>query len=137
MFSEAQPYRVPHQLRRLLLKLALHCHSVPSQLVIRDGEWSTIQNRGGGAFADIYEGQYKGERVAVKRLRVFQMTDNTTRAQILNVRVYICFLSRGRTHSITLSSPYIMNLYFGVTYLTNIFSLSSELRRIFSTSRYA
>lgn len=77
--------RVQHRLRRILLKLALRCRSVPSQLILRDGQWSSLLDRGGGSFADIYEGDYKGKRVAVKRLRLFQVTDDTARAGLVSV----------------------------------------------------
>ena len=77
--------RVQHRLRRILLKLALRCRSVPSQLILRDGQWSSLVDRGGGSFADIYEGEYKGKRVAVKRLRLFQVTDDTARAGLVSV----------------------------------------------------
>lgn len=86
MFDGTDTQRgVQHRLRRILLKLALRCRSVPSQLILRDGQWSSLVDRGGGSFADIYEGEYKGKRVAVKRLRLFQVTDDTARAGLVSV----------------------------------------------------
>ncbi|KAF8212600.1 kinase-like domain-containing protein [Mycena galopus ATCC 62051] len=58
--------------RRLLVKLSEACDSLPSSLTIRGIDNKSANPISGGGFADIYEAQYEGHRVALKRLRSFQ-----------------------------------------------------------------
>ncbi|THH27686.1 hypothetical protein EUX98_g6507 [Antrodiella citrinella] len=71
---------------------------VPSQLILRDAQWSSMEGRGGGAFADIYRAKYRGKTVAVKRLRVFQMTDDVAKNDLINSLYHESLLWRHLSH---------------------------------------
>ncbi|THH29237.1 hypothetical protein EUX98_g4952 [Antrodiella citrinella] len=57
-----------------------------------------MENRGGGAFADIYRGEYEGKLVAVKRLRIFQITDDSTKDALVNSLYHESLLWRHLSH---------------------------------------
>jgi hypothetical protein len=60
-----------HRARRLIIKLGLKANTVPRSVLIHKNEVQMHSNMpmGYGGFANVYEGSYRGNRVAVKQLR--------------------------------------------------------------------
>lgn len=77
-------------LRHVQLKLALRSKLLPFSLYVNNVECSKNSFAAGG-FADIYKGAHKGKKVAIKRLRVFQMMGQARTAEMLQAsfRVYV------------------------------------------------
>ncbi|KAH8097003.1 hypothetical protein BXZ70DRAFT_943874 [Cristinia sonorae] len=98
LFPDSHAHSVQDRLRRLLLKLALGCRSVPSQLILRDGQWTSLESYGGGSFADIFRGEYQGKAVAVKRLRIFQISDEATKNLLVSSLYHESLLWRHLSH---------------------------------------
>lgn len=65
-----------NKLRKLSLKLSITHDIFPSALVLREVQLSNQKLIGSGSFADVFVGTYNGEKVALKRLRVFAMTQD-------------------------------------------------------------
>ncbi len=80
-------------LRRLSLKVSAASGLLPMSLVLDGVESSHQEYLGGGGFADIYSGTYKGEKVALKRLRVFLSSEESQKRKILRVRTSRCIAS--------------------------------------------
>ncbi|THH32590.1 hypothetical protein EUX98_g1593 [Antrodiella citrinella] len=53
---------------------------------------------GGGGFADIYKGIFNEQRVALKRLRVFMMTEESRRPEMMKAFYHECLLWRNLSH---------------------------------------
>ncbi|KAH8100929.1 kinase-like domain-containing protein [Cristinia sonorae] len=70
------------RLRRILLKLSLHHNLLPSALTLPNVVCSTSESIGFGGFADVFCGTHQGRRVALKRLRVFLMSDPSKRQEL-------------------------------------------------------
>lgn len=73
------------RLRRLLLRLALKYDQLPSGIHISGVTCACTESIVCGGFADIFKGVYKGEVVALKRLRVFQMMEPSRKARVKKV----------------------------------------------------
>ncbi len=73
-------------LRRLVLKLCFDSNVVPQSLVLRGLVYSEKGSFSGGGFADIYRGTYRQIPVALKRLRVFQIIEESKRGKLRKVR---------------------------------------------------
>ncbi|CAL1710290.1 unnamed protein product [Somion occarium] len=69
-----EPHR--YTLRRLLIRLSRESHILPSSLFLSGVVCKDRDAFGGGAFADIFQAKYNGKMVALKRLRVFQISTN-------------------------------------------------------------
>ncbi len=65
------PDRTTHPLRRLLIALCRRTQTLPKSFLIRGVRLRDKVPINGGGFADIFRGSYKGETVALKRLRNF------------------------------------------------------------------
>ncbi len=63
-----------HTLRRLLIRLSQNSHCLPGSLFLQGVECRDREPTGGGSFADIFQATLKGKGVALKRLRVFQVS---------------------------------------------------------------
>jgi hypothetical protein len=65
--------RSRHSAHRLLVKLSENCGILPPILSITGIENCSKEPVAGGGFADIFRASYRGEDVALKRLRDFQV----------------------------------------------------------------
>jgi len=65
--------RSRHNAHRLLVKLSENCGILPSYLSIVEVDNCGQEPVGGGGFSDIFKASYRGEDVALKRLRDFQI----------------------------------------------------------------
>lgn len=63
-----------HAVRRLLIRLSQTSHTLPASLFIQGVECQDREPTGGGSFADIFRASLRGKDVALKRLRVFQVS---------------------------------------------------------------
>lgn len=72
-------------LRRTSMKLAEASDQLPSTLFLSGVELVHRDAVRGGAFADIFEGTYKGVKVALKRLRIFLQNTTTEHTRISRV----------------------------------------------------
>ncbi|TCD60727.1 hypothetical protein EIP91_009621, partial [Steccherinum ochraceum] len=61
------------KLRKLSLKLSIAHDILPTTLVLKGVQCTESVSVGAGAFADVYIGSFRGEKVALKRLRVYLM----------------------------------------------------------------
>ncbi|THH29179.1 hypothetical protein EUX98_g5005 [Antrodiella citrinella] len=61
---------LPKALRRLTMKLTVHHNKLPHAFYLKGVTCSEKESRGAGGFADVFIGEWKGEGVALKRLRV-------------------------------------------------------------------
>lgn len=68
------------------MKLSLKHNKLPASLFLRGVKFSGGDSHGSGSFADIYLGELDGAVVALKRLRVFQMVEESKREQLRRVR---------------------------------------------------
>lgn len=61
-----------------MFKLSLKCEVIPS--ILFQGEVECLEHlpRYGGSFGDVFHGMLAGRQVALKRLRLFQLTDKET-----------------------------------------------------------
>ncbi|TCD66074.1 hypothetical protein EIP91_001832 [Steccherinum ochraceum] len=74
-------HRYRNQLRKLSLKLSI-THGILPTLVLLEGVQTEGQQAGAGAFADVYIGTLHGEKVALKRLRVYLMATEGQKEQM-------------------------------------------------------
>ncbi|KAJ6551697.1 kinase-like domain-containing protein, partial [Mycena capillaripes] len=66
-------------LHRLIVKLSFSCGKLPSSLCIEGVEQTGQRPVAAGGFADIYKAVYRSNNVALKKLRLYQIsTDQTT-----------------------------------------------------------
>lgn len=59
-----------------MIKISQACDEVPSPLFVRGVTLLQREAAFGGGFADVYKASYRGQIVALKRLRVFQNQPN-------------------------------------------------------------
>lgn len=71
----------------MVFDVCLSCNIVPQDLLVREVECISEDNYAGGGYADVYCGTWRGEKVALKRLRTFQMTDGPTYKKMRKVRM--------------------------------------------------
>lgn len=57
-------------LRKLALKLTVEYDALPTSFYLKGVKCVESESRGSGAFADLYLGEWNGQAVALKRLRV-------------------------------------------------------------------
>ena len=77
------------RIHRLLVKLSLKYNILPASLFIRGVKFSGGECHGSGSFADIFLADLDGVRVALKRLRMFQMIDESKKAQLKRVSIFL------------------------------------------------
>lgn len=70
------------RLFRLLRRLVKSSEVLPRCYELKGIQCDFGRAREGGAFADIFEGEYREQRVCVKAVRLFEIKDNT---QLLRV----------------------------------------------------
>ena len=75
-------------LRRLTLKLCFSSDVVPQSLILKGLLQSEKESTIGGGFSDIFRGTYRQIPVALKRLRVFQLVEESKRKKLRRVRLY-------------------------------------------------
>ncbi|KAJ3485630.1 hypothetical protein NLI96_g4832 [Meripilus lineatus] len=68
-----------HALRKLLMQLCSEFKVVPQALMLAGSIVSEIHFIAGGGFADVFQGIYQQVPVAIKRLRIFQVSDESAR----------------------------------------------------------
>jgi len=73
---------VQRRLRRLLLKLSLEYQRLPLALFLIGVKCHSQEGTGFGGFADVFYGTYQDRKVALKKLRIFQMTDPSSRLEM-------------------------------------------------------
>lgn len=83
--SQFQSYK--NKLRKLTLKMAVSHSILPSTLVLRGVELVDGKQHGAGGFADVYWGNYRGYKVALKKLRVYIMATDTQKVNMRKVRI--------------------------------------------------
>ncbi len=71
--------------RNLLLKLSLESGLFPTCLMVNGVECTNRENFSAGGFADVYCGTLNQHKVALKRLRAFQMVDGSTYQKLKKV----------------------------------------------------
>jgi hypothetical protein len=69
---------------RLLHKLAQKCDKLPSSLVLENIVLLEREPSCIGGFADVFQASYRGQLVALKRLRRFQNPENYEKVQKVN-----------------------------------------------------
>jgi len=67
-----QGFLTDSAVHRLLVKLSEASDTLPSSLFIKGIKLLENNAEYGGGFADIFRAEYRGERVALKRLRIFE-----------------------------------------------------------------
>lgn len=75
------------RIRTLMTKLALTSGRLPKALFLQDVQRTSIDPVAQGSFSDIYEGQFQGKAVALKRLRVFHMIEDTKTVRVIEIEV--------------------------------------------------
>ena len=85
-----------NQLRRLSLKVAITYDKFPTPLVLRGVQCDTTNQHGAGGFADVFCGTYNGEKVALKRLRVYLMMTDEQKTNLKKVRTGFLRVSSSR-----------------------------------------
>lgn len=76
-----------NKLRRFTLKMALNHEIFPTTLIIRGVQCSDNTERLSGGFADIYTGTYRGEKVALKVLRIYSNMPESKKQKLRKVRM--------------------------------------------------
>jgi hypothetical protein len=71
-FSDDKKY-----LLTFLLNLVKTTQVLPQSYKLQGIQCDFSQAREGGAYADIFQGDYQGRKVCVKAVRIFQKDDNT------------------------------------------------------------
>ncbi|TCD63897.1 hypothetical protein EIP91_004806 [Steccherinum ochraceum] len=66
------PTETRDAIRRMMLKLSVRTTKLPKSLFLQGVISKDTESYSAGAFADIFVGEYHGQKVALKRLRVFQ-----------------------------------------------------------------
>ncbi|THH32597.1 hypothetical protein EUX98_g1594 [Antrodiella citrinella] len=97
---------VHRRLRELLLQLSLAYHKLPHKLFLdRDPNQfqCEVDSWSAGGFADIHRGIYRGELVAVKRLRIFKDMPETKKKEVTDAFHHECLLWRTLSHEHVLS----------------------------------
>lgn len=73
------------KLRRISLKLVFQYDKMPAALLLKSVKCPDREIRIAGGFADVYCGEYVGEKVALKCLRVFLMSSEVQKAKLKRV----------------------------------------------------
>lgn len=75
-------------LLNLLCELAKSAQVFPQYYKLKNLRCDFSQPREGGAFADIYEGEYENQKVCLKTVRVFGKRDDAQRLRVSVIRTY-------------------------------------------------
>jgi len=86
------------RIHRLLVKLSLKYNVLPASLFLHGVKFSGEECHSSGSFADIYLGELDGSQVALKRLRMFQMVDESRRTQLQRAFHHESLIWRGLDH---------------------------------------
>ena len=81
------------RLHRLLVKLSQKYNLLPASLFIQGVKFRGGECHSSGSFADIYLAELNGCTVALKRLRMFQMIDESKRSRLQRESDGHCLLS--------------------------------------------
>lgn len=81
-----------------LLKLSSDSGLLPSSLFLKGIDCPDRESTSAGVFADVYQGNYKGRAVALKRLRVYQMVDETEKGTLRKAFHYDSLVWRNLSH---------------------------------------
>ncbi len=73
------------KIQQLILKLSKKWDLFPTSFLLRDVKCLEEEPRGVGGFANIYCGEYKGEKVALKCLRVYSTMEESERMRLKRV----------------------------------------------------
>ncbi|THH19668.1 hypothetical protein EUX98_g8727 [Antrodiella citrinella] len=71
-----------NSLRKLCLKVAIRHDILPTALILKEVHVIEGIECGGGGFADVYCGTFRGEKVALKRLRIYLMSSQIQKQEI-------------------------------------------------------
>lgn len=71
-----------NQLRKFCLKVANHHSILPAALNLNDVKSVDSIQRAAGGFADVFCGTYRGNKVALKRLRAYMMSTDTQKEKL-------------------------------------------------------
>lgn len=96
--SQFAAYR--NKLRRTTLKVAMQYEILPTALVLKGVQCIETELRGAGGFSDVFCGTYKGQPVALKRLRVFAMASASKKQHMKHVRISLLPASISLTVSV-------------------------------------
>ncbi|TCD61462.1 hypothetical protein EIP91_008397 [Steccherinum ochraceum] len=90
-------------IRRLMLKLALSTEKLPRSLFLRGVKCSETESHGAGSFADIFIGDFQGHKVALKKLRMFQMLHESQKKRMRAAFCYESLIWKNLRHEHVLS----------------------------------
>ncbi|THH21605.1 hypothetical protein EUX98_g8333 [Antrodiella citrinella] len=85
-------------IRRLMLKLSTRCEKLPTSLFLMGVKCSETECYSVGSFADIYIGEYEGRKVALKRLRMFQMIHESKKNRMTAAFYYESLIWKNLRH---------------------------------------
>ncbi|KAH8092669.1 kinase-like domain-containing protein, partial [Cristinia sonorae] len=100
------------RIHKLLMKLSLKYDILPASLFIHGVKYSGGECHSSGSFADIYVGDLNGRTVALKRLRMFQMIDESKSTQLKRAFHHESLIWRGLDHEHVLSFLGVDNAVF-------------------------
>jgi hypothetical protein len=70
--------------------IAKNANVFPNELYLKGVEWdNSAPLHAGGTYADVLIGSYKGQDVAIKRLRLFDPRDIVSRARVRSIYLSI------------------------------------------------
>jgi len=102
VFEDGQPAE-RDTIRKLMLKLAMRSEKLPTSLFLKGVKCSETESYSVGSFADIYIGEYEGQKVALKRLRMFQMIHESKRKRMREAFYYESLIWKNLRHQHVLS----------------------------------
>ena len=74
-----------HSVHRVMRRLSYSTEKLPTAFKLEGVECSDGYMHGTGGYADVFCGSYKSEKVALKRLRIFQMVEESKRRALRQV----------------------------------------------------
>lgn len=78
-------YTYRNRLRRLSLKVSTTFNVFPMCLVLKDIELGPDGEYSSGSFADVFQGTYHGQVVALKKIRIYAMSTESQRKRAQQV----------------------------------------------------
>ena len=83
--SPALPDSTRIQLKRLSLKIAIEYNVFPISLILGGVQCDHATQNDEGGFADVFCGTYRSEKVAVKRVRISNLSSETQKQNVQRV----------------------------------------------------